>query len=56
MHIDITTIHSIHDLILLKEETKNLIVDKTLHWQDRIDMYLRVKLINERIAILTGRP
>ncbi|MEW9668647.1 hypothetical protein, partial [Ammoniphilus sp. 3BR4] len=43
------------ELLRLKEEIKNLIVDTSVSWQQRIELYSKVRQINERLDFLTTK-
>jgi hypothetical protein len=40
------------NLLLLKEEIKNEVINPHIYWEKRIDLYEQVRLINERIENL----
>lgn len=48
----IYTISSITALEEIKKGIKDQVVDPTLCWQDRMNLYHKVRVINERITFL----
>lgn len=48
----ISLIGDIDALNSMKEEFKEKIIDSSLHWKDRMTLYKKVQLINERLQYL----
>jgi hypothetical protein len=49
--LDISSIQNIKELIEIKEQIKNQITEK-MTWQERMELYKQIQLINERIEEL----
>lgn len=49
---EITNIDNMEELVALKEQIKEQIIQHNLHWKDRIMLYKKVQLINDYIQKL----
>jgi hypothetical protein len=49
---DLKRINDTEILIVLKENFKDQVLDPDITWQDRMELYKQIQLINERIEEL----
>ncbi|MBN6188977.1 hypothetical protein JQN58_19165 [Aneurinibacillus sp. BA2021] len=49
---EISSITDIEYLLSIKEALKTQIIPETVHWEDRMTLYKKIQLINERIKQL----
>jgi hypothetical protein len=49
---DLGIMFNVEELFAFKEQLKNEIVNPTINWQTRMNLYKKVQMINERIQYL----